>query len=414
MTGGRPLSAPGHMGVDYEQRVDFARLRDYRVGRATAALEASECGAFLLFDFYNIRYTTQTWIGGALGDKMIRYALLARGKAPVLWDFGSAVTHHKRYSPWVPAENYRAGFLGFRGAVAPTVGLMAEAVAELKSLLVEAGVADLPVGVDIVEPPFLFEMERQGLRVVDAQQHMLDARVIKSTDEIVLLNQAAAMVDGVYQDIVEMLKPGVRENQIVAHANKRLYEMGSDQVEAINAISGERCNPHPHNFTDRLIRPGDQAFFDIIHSFNGYRTCYYRTFAVGSSTPAQRDAYTKAREWMDRGLAGIKAGVGTDEVAALLPRAEEFGFENEMAAFGLQFAHGLGLGLHERPIISRLNSMKEPIELKAGMVFALETYCPASDGISAARIEEEVVVTPDGPRILTLFPAQDLVVTNPY
>ena len=85
-----------------------------------------------------------------------------------------------------------------------------------------------------------------------------------------------------------------------------------------------------------------------------------------------------------------------------------------MAAFGLQFGHGLGLGLHERPIISRLNSMREPIELQAGMVFALETYCPADDGFSAARIEEEVVVTADGPRILTLFPAQDLVVANPF
>jgi len=291
---------------------------------------------------------------------------------------------------------------------------MADAVAEIKSMLVEAGVADLPVGVDIVEPAFLFEMQRQGLTVVDCQQLMLDARVIKSSDEIILLNQAAAMVDGVYQDIVEMLKPGVRENEIVAHANKRLYEMGSDQVEAVNAISGERCNPHPHNFTDRLIRPGDQAFFDIIHSFNGYRTCYYRTFSVGSATQPQRDAYKQAREWMDRGLAGIKAGVGTDEVAALLPKAEEFGFGSEMEAFGLQFAHGLGLGLHERPIISRLNSMKEPVELQVGMVFALETYCPASDGFSAARIEEEVVVTADGPRILTLFPAQDLVVANPY
>ena len=201
-------SAPGHMGVDYEERVDFERLRRYRLERAKAALESSECGAFLLFDFYNIRYTTSTWIGGALGDKMIRYALMARGKDPVLWDFGSAVLHHKRYSRWVPEENYRAGFLGFRGAVAPSVGLMESAVAEIKSLLVEAGVADLPVGVDLVEPPFLFEMQRQGLRVVDAQQLMLDARCIKSSDEIVLLNQAAAMVDGVYQDIVEMLKPG--------------------------------------------------------------------------------------------------------------------------------------------------------------------------------------------------------------
>ena len=410
----RPLPAPGHMGVDYEERVDFARLRDYRLSRARAALEASECGAFLLFDFYNIRYTTHTWIGGALGDKMIRYALLTRDRDPVLWDFGSAVKHHKLYSKWVPEENYRAGFLGFRGAVAPTVGLMESAVAEITSLLTEAGVADQPVGVDIVEPPFLFEMQKQGLTVVDAQQHMLDARVIKSPDEIMLLTQAVAMVDGVYQGIVERLKPGVRENDIVAFANQRLYEMGSDQVEAINAISGERCNPHPHNFTDRWIRPGDQAFFDIIHSFNGYRTCYYRTFSVGSATPAQRDAYTQAREWMDRGIEGIRPGVGTDEVAALLPKAEEFGFGSEMEAFGLQFAHGLGLGLHERPIISRLNSMKEPIELKAGMVFALETYCPASDGYSAARIEEEIVLTEDGPQVITLFPAQDLFVANPY
>jgi Xaa-Pro dipeptidase len=410
----RPLAAPGHMGVDYERRVDFARLREYRDTRARAALDSSECGALLLFDFYNIRYTTHTWIGGALGDKMIRYALLARGREPVLWDFGSAVKHHKLYSKWVPEENYRAGFLGFRGAVAPSVGLMRDAVAEIKSMLVEAGVADMPVGVDIVEPPFLFEMQRQGLRVVDAQQIMLDARVIKSPDEIMLLTQAVAMVDGVYQDIVERLKPGVRENEIVALANQRLYEMGSDQVEAINAISGERCNPHPHNFTDRLIRPGDQAFFDIIHSFNGYRTCYYRTFSVGSATPAQRDAYKKAREWMDRGIDGIRAGVGSDEIASLLPAAGEFGFGSEMEAFGLQFAHGLGLGLHERPIISRLNSFTEPVELQVGMVFALETYCPATDGFSAARIEEEIVITESGPKVLTLFPAQDLFVANPY
>ena len=116
------------MGVDYEERVDFARLRGYRMARARAALEASECGAFLLFDFYNIRYTTQTWIGGALGDKMIRYALVFRDRDTILWDFGSAVRHHKLYSTWLPDENYRPGFLGFRGAVAPEAGLMRDAV----------------------------------------------------------------------------------------------------------------------------------------------------------------------------------------------------------------------------------------------------------------------------------------------
>jgi Xaa-Pro aminopeptidase len=410
----RPLRAPGHGGVDFEERVDFDRLRRYRLDRSRAALETSDCGAFLLFDFYNIRYTTQTWIGGALGDKMTRYALLTRGGEPVLWDFGSAAKHHQLYCPWLVPENCKAGMLGLRGAIAPDVGLMTSAVGEIKRLLADQGLDGQPVGVDIIELPFLAEMQRQGLTVVDAQQLMLDARQIKSADEIMLLTQAAAMVDGVYQDIVEALKPGVRENEIVALANKRLYDMGSEQVEAINAVSGERCNPHPHNFSDRIIRPGDQAFFDIIQSYNGYRTCYYRTFSVGSATTSQRDAYTKAREWMDVAIGAVKPGVGTDDIARLWPAATDFGFADEMAAFGLQFGHGLGLGLHERPIISRLNSLEHPVEIQPGMVFALETYCPASDGFSAARIEEEVVVTQDGPRILTLFPAQDLIVANPY
>jgi Xaa-Pro aminopeptidase len=410
----KQIPAPGHMAVDYESRVDFDRLRSYRLGRAQEALADSGCGAFLLFDFYNIRYTTQTWIGGALGDKMIRYALLLPDKEPILWDFGSAVKHHKLYSQWTPEENYRAGFLGFRGAVAPRAGLLKNAVAEIKSILAAEGLSSERIGIDIVEPTFLFEMEAQGLRVADAQQAMLTARVIKSSDEITLLSQAAAMVDGVYQDITEALKPGIRENEIVALANKRLYEMGSDQVEAINAISGERCNPHPHNFTDRLIRPGDQAFFDIIHSFNGYRTCYYRTFSVGSATQIQHDAYKQAREWMDIAIDAVRPGKSTADVASVLPKAEDFGFDNELEAFGLQFAHGLGLGLHERPIISRLNSFADPVELHPGMVFAMETYFPAKDGVSAARIEEELVVTDTGVEVLTKFPAQKLFVANEY
>src|SRR5216684_6924694 len=132
--GVRPIGAPGHMGVDYEERVDFARLRDYRIGRATDALRATECGAFLLFDFYNIRYTTQTWIGGALGDKMTRYALLTRDGVPMLWDFGSAARHHQLYAPWLDPRHCYAGMLGLRGAIAPSAGLMESAVRQIKGL----------------------------------------------------------------------------------------------------------------------------------------------------------------------------------------------------------------------------------------------------------------------------------------
>ena len=161
---------------------------------------------------------------------------------------------------------------------------------------------------------------------------------------------------------------------------KVLYDLGSEYVEGVNAISGERCSPHPHVYSDRLIRPGDPAFFDILHSHMGYRTCYYRCFAVGSASPAMRDAYVRCREYMDRAIAAVRPGATTADIVSLWPRAEEFGFANEEAAFALQYGHGVGLSIWEKPIFSRLVSLDHPEVLEEGMVFALETYWPAKDG----------------------------------
>ena len=410
----RPIGAPGRMNVDFEERVDFRRLHRYRVARTKDALAKSDLGSLLCFDNNNIRYLTSSVIGEWSRDKVCRYALFTGDTNPYLWDFGSAATHHRLFAPWLKTDHCKAGMLGLRGSVPPEANLFKQAAKEIHDLLKLEGVADMPVGVDIVEPPMLFALQQEGLEIRDGQQVLLDARQIKSMDEIVLLNMSAAIVDGAYQVISDHLKPGMRENEMVAIANKFLYDNGSDDVEAINAVSGERCSPHPHNFTDRMYRPGDQAFFDIIQSYMGYRTCYYRTLNVGLSTPAQEDAYKKAREWIDAAIDLVRPGLTTDRIAALWPKAEEFGFANEMEAFGLQFGHGLGLALHERPIISRLVSFDNPFELQEGMVFALETYCPAADGNGAARIEEEVVVTKDGCRVITLFPAQELFIANQY
>ncbi len=410
----RPIASPGRMNVDFEERVNFDRLRRYRVARTRAAIANSNLGAVLCFDTNNIRYITSSVIGEWARDKICRYALFTGTAEPYLWDFGSAATHHRLFAPWLEPSRCKAGMVGLRGSVAEEAGLFKSAAEEIAELLKVEGVADMPVGVDVCEPPMMFALQAAGIDVRDGQQVMLDVRQIKSMDEIMLLNSAASMVDGTYQVIAEALKPGARENEMVALANKQLYEAGSDDVEAINAVSGERCSPHPHNFTDRMYRPGDQAFFDVIQSYMGYRTCYYRTLNVGSSTPAQQDAYRRAREWIDVAIDLVKPGTTTDQIAKLWPEAPEFGFANEMEAFGLQFGHGLGLALHERPIISRLVSLDNPFELEEGMVFALETYCPAADGNGAARIEEEVVVTPDGCRVITLFPAQELFIANEY
>lgn len=418
------LHTYGTAAVDWEDRIDLPRLRSDRLAKLQAELDKSELGALLTFDFHNIRYMTGTHIGTWAMDKLIRFALLPRGGRPIIWDFGSAARHHKLYDPWlsgtdrlpdgteVPYEGSRAGISTLRGAIPPSADRAGSVASKVFEVLAERGLADSPIGVDLVEMPIIGAFAAKGMRLVDGQQVFLAARRLKTQDEISLLTQAASMVDAAYEELYTFLRPGVRENECVGLVSKTLYDLGSEHVEGVNAISGERCSPHPHVFSDRLIRPGDPAFFDILHSFNGYRTCYYRTFAVGSASVAQRDAYTRCREYMDTAIALVKPGATTADICAVWPSAQEFGFPDEEAAFALQYGHGIGLSIWERPIFSRMVSFDHPETLEVGMVFALETYWPAADGWSAARIEEELVVTETGCEVITKFPAEELLVAG--
>jgi Xaa-Pro aminopeptidase len=398
------------MAVDWEQRIDFNRLRADRLARAKAALEASDLGALLLFDPNNIRYVTSTHIGEWARDKNARYVLLTRGHDPLHWDFGSAARHHQLYAPWLPPENFRAGVTPMRGAMAPETGIPDKLGERIAHEMREAGVEGEKLGIDMTDMVALEAIQRAGVHVTDGATVMLEARKLKTDDEIALLDHAAGIVDGVYEEIYRTLRPGLYEHQVVASAMKMLFEMGSDHVEAINAVSGDRGSPHPHVFSDRLLRPGDQVFFDVIHSFMGYRTCYYRTFNVGGVTQSQLDAYKQCREWLDSAIELVRPGMTTDKIASVWPTAQELGFPDEESCFGLQFGHGLGVGLYEAPMISRVHSLEAPQEIEEGMVFALETYCASKDGRGAARIEEEVVVEATGPRVITRFPAEELLV----
>src|SRR6478672_5166027 len=398
----------GPAAVDWEQRVDLPRLRAERLARLRAELGRTDLGALLSFDFGNIRYMTSTHIGTWAMDKLIRFALLPRGGEPVVWDFGSAAKHHQLYNPWLDYDRSpgdreisdaaragrsgaRAGISTLRGAFHPDAGIAQEVARKVATVMHEYGLTTEPIGVDVIEMPVLSALHGEGLTVVDGQQVFLEARRIKTVDEIGLLAQACSMVDAAYEELYAFLRPGVRENECVGLVSKVLYDLGSEYVEGVNAISGERCSPHPHVYSDRLIRPGDPAFFDILHSHMGYRTCYYRCFAVGSASPAMRDAYVRCREYMDLAIELVRPGATTGDIVSLWPTAEEFGFANEEAAFALQYGHGVGLAIWEKPICSRPVSLDHPETLEEGMVFALETYWPAADGWSAARIEEEVV-----------------------
>src|SRR5262249_42961078 len=313
--------------------------------------------------------------------------------------------------PWL-GERSRPGIPLLRGAMSPEMGRAENVARKIKVELEMRGLHKQPIGIDVVEPPILFALQKEGITVIDGQQLMSDARLIKTQDEISLLNHSAMMVDAAYEDLYRAMRPGLSENQAVGIASKTLYDLGSEYVEGVNAISGERCNPHPHLFSDRVLRPGDPVYYDILHSYMGYRTCYYRCFSIGYASHALNDAYQRCRDYLDAAISLIRPGRTTGEVAAVWPKAREFGFVDEEAAFALQFGHGIGLAIWEKPVISRLVSLEHSYELKPGMVFALETFWPSKDGWSAARIEEEIVVTETGHEVITRFPAEKLLVAG--
>src|SRR6185437_13942753 len=188
----------GPAAVDWEQRVDLPRLRAERLARLRAELGRTDLGALLSFDFGNIRYMTSTHIGTWAMDKLIRFALLPRGGEPVVWDFGSAARHHQLYNPWLdhtggPATpegaartGARAGISTLRGAFHPDAGIAEDVAAKIVTVLREHGLAAEPLGVDVAEMPVLAALAQAGVRAVDGQQVFVEARRVKTRDEISL------------------------------------------------------------------------------------------------------------------------------------------------------------------------------------------------------------------------------------
>ena len=311
------LQSYGSMAVDWEERVRLDRLREERLARIKALLGESELGALLCFDMGNIRYITATHIGtwargqaqpllpAAPGRRADHVGLRLRRPPPPALQPVAAATAARAPASRPCAARCR------RTRAAPRTW-RARSASSSSSATCSASRS----AIDAIEPPVLFALQAEGIEVVDGQQLMQDARVIKTRDEITLLNHACMMVDAAYEELYRALRPGVRENECVALVNRVLYEMGSEFVEGVNAISGERCSPHPHVFTDRALRPGDPAYFDILHSYMGYRTCYYRTFAVASASTALVDAYKRCRYYLDAAIALIRPGATTADVVA--------------------------------------------------------------------------------------------------
>jgi Xaa-Pro dipeptidase len=396
----------GTQAKDYEIGIDFHRLRRERFERAQTAVRASGLGAVLCFDMDNIRYVTSTTIGEAFRDFLDHYALCPRDGKPFLFD--PAVPAKRITCPWLEGR-MEAPISALKGALPPQTNLHREFAQQIKRLLTDYGIEKEPLGLDICEVPMLRALEKEGITVVDGTQTMLDARQVKTVDEIELLKQACSLGDAVHDRCVRAIRPGIKECDLVALANHEFFRLGADRVPLIQAVTGPRGRPHPHTPSDRLIQPGDMVFYDPVVHYMGYRTCYYRTFICGKPNKHQEQAYETASAWLSRALDVIKPGITTADVAGVWPKAEEFGYKNEAEAFLLQYAHGIGLGSWERPIISRRFSFDHPQKIEEGMVFAVETWCGAADGSGAARIEEMIVVTADGCELITTYPSDHLI-----
>jgi Xaa-Pro dipeptidase len=394
------------MATDWETNVDFVRLRSERFEKAQAAVNARGLGAVLAMDMDNVRYITGTHIGEWVRDKMNRYAICPSEGKPYLFD--PAPPAKRISSPWIE-NRMEAPISNMMGAIPPELNAQKKFAKQIKRVLTEYGVEKKPIGVDHMEITMLRALENEGIEVVDGQQAMLDAREIKTPDEIELLKKAAGMVDATYVELAKAIKPGVRENELVAIANYHLYKHGSERVQCVNSVSGARGKPHCHTFSDRIIQPGDIVYLDLMHAYMGYQTCYYRTFVCGQANQCQNEAYENASKWLSDAIDAIRPGVTTAEVCAVWPEAKEFGYRDEDEAYLLQYGHGLGLGQWERPIFSRRFCLDYPTVIKENMVFALETWCGAADGSGAARIEEQIVVTKDGCEIMTNFPSDHLI-----
>jgi Xaa-Pro aminopeptidase len=403
----------GTMATDVEQRIDFDAMRKYRLQRAREQMDKYDLGALLCFDLDNIRYITSTHLAEWARGKYFRWCLLPRDGEPVLFEVGTAAVVKRELCPWLKPENIRVSTPWNRGANVRAVNLelSRNAISEVNAILNEHNVADMPVGVDEMDMYLLEALQDAGLRVVNAYDPLFDARIIKSPDELKIIELSASLVDGVYAHLVDFIRPGVRENEVVAKIYGWLVEHGVDRISGINCVSGPRSNPHPHDYSDRMIRPGDLVFIDIMSHYLGYATCYYRTFAVTRATQRQKDVYKRAYDWLQDSIEVVRPGITTADIAAQWPSAKELGYADEKEAFALAVGHGIGLSHHEKPWISRMYSLDHPVPVEPRMHFALETFYGEED--DGARIESQIIVTEDGHKVITKWPCEELLVLNP-
>ena len=389
--------------TDWQQRVDHDRLRRDRLARARAAMEEHDLGGLIMFVGENIRYVTGTFQGNWKHNIFIRYAVLPRDGDPVLFEtVGSDFECAKLDAPWLKG-NIRPAFTWrwAEGAEEMMVGRMADSVVDV---LREAGVENERIGIDTADMSSMAAFGQRGLNLVNAWPAMSHARRVKTPDEIELLKISSSLGDAAMWKIQnEWLKPGIREADITAKVNEFFYAEGADFVYDIICASGGNTSPYRRWHSDKLIRQGDLVIVDInVVGPGGYFIDFVRCFLVDSEpTDEMKRLYQECHGSLYEALAELKPGNTTADVASKFPEYDD----DRYGSVSLQqFAHSIGLSLYEGMWVSRAYSLDYPAEIEENMYFAIETFAGHPGLQQTVRLEENVLVGPDGPVIFTLHP----------
>ena len=397
-----PRRVYSQTGADWQYRVDFERLRSERLQRAREQMEAFDLGALVLLAGANIRYVTGSYQGNWKYNINIRYCVLPNGGEPVLFETaGSDLQCAIIDLPWMegrirPAMTWQWA----EGAVPFMAGKMADSVIEV---LEEHGVRNERIGMDNLDMPVLRAFQERNINIVDGWPAMSAARVIKTRDEIELLKQASSIGDAAMWKIkYEWLKPGVREREIEAKVHEFMLERGCEIIYDIIVASGGNTSPYRRWATDKIIRQGDLVIVDInAVGPSGYFVDYVRCFKCAAEMTQQEiDLYHEVYDSMYAGLEQLRPGKTTADVAAAFPEYDDDKYGTVTLQ---QFAHSIGITLYEGMWISRAYSLDYPAEIKPNMYFAIETFAGHPGLQQTVRLEENVLVTEEGPVVFTMM-----------
>jgi Xaa-Pro dipeptidase len=395
-----PGYARGPFGVDWEDRIDLDRLRSDRIEAVRRALRASDLDALLLWKDENVRYLTSLRAQLIAGKTTsLNGVLITREAGPILLCSGGELDKARMGMSWlvaahpIPIMEQRELVDGFVKAT-------------LAPLVHDLGIASGRIGVDQVNYSLIESMavHLPDLQPAEGDHLMQRVRLVKTADELAIIEEACAIGDSVTQRALEETRAGRRENEIAGDAMQTLFYLGGEMAHVITpyVASGEHMSP-PHRIcTDKIVRNGDLCFIDIGAMWNGYFADIGRTTIVGRPTAMQRRIYRAVYEGLMAGVEQMRPGRTNQDVAdAVIAKVGEHGFGDRL--FSLFIGHGIGMGANEPPYIGETMPGATVTELKAGMVFAVEplVWVPDEPGGGGVRIEDMVLVTEDAPRILS-------------